>query len=233
MTIAVLSSFLLDWFAVALEWRKIKPVSKILAMVMVILWTLSVAGWSPDALIILLLLAQLFGLSGDIFLLLADRWFFAGLGAFLIGHIFYTAIIFIDIISSINANLRMHSFIVALIVAVIFWGLVLLIIYRFFKRDYFIKHNKGKRLWTLVQIYIWGLSGLTALTVFRILIQYEPTVQMVLLPIGALLFLLSDIILAYDRFVKPILKGQLWVHMTYHLGQFSLAVGFLSIMGRI
>ena len=233
MTIAVLGGFLLDWFAVAFDWWKIKPAAKILAMLMVILWTLFAVGWSPGALMILLLLAQLFGLAGDIFLLFADRWFFAGLGAFLIGHLFYAALIFSDIASSGNLDLSMPSIIFSIFLSLVFWGLILLIVYRVFKRDNFLRHRRGRLLWNLVQVYTWILSGLSALTVFRVLIQSDPTAQMFLLPVGGGLFLLSDILLAYDRFVHRISKGQLWVHVTYHLAQFSLAVGFLSIMGHI
>ena len=117
MTIAVLGSFLLDWFAVALEWRRIKPAAKVFAMVMVILWTLFIVGWSTDAFIILLLLAQLFGLTGDIFLIFAEHWFFDGLGAFLIGHLFYNALIFSDIVSSDNLDLTTSSIIFPIILS--------------------------------------------------------------------------------------------------------------------
>jgi uncharacterized membrane protein YhhN len=182
---------------------------------------------------ILLLLAQLFGLAGDIFLLFADRWFFAGLGAFLIGHLFYTALVFTDIFPSDNLDLLTPTIIFPTLLSLIFWGAVLLIVYRVFKRDCFLQHRKGRLLWNLLQVYTWILSGLSALTLFRVLIQSDPTAQMFLLPVGGGLFLLSDILLAYDRFVHPIPKGQLWVHVTYHLAQFSLAVGFLSIMGHI
>jgi len=233
MTSAVFAAFLLDWFVVAFERQKIKPLTKILAMVMVIFWTLQGVRWSPDAYIILLLLAQLFGLTGDIFLLLADKWFFAGLGAFLIGHFFYASLIFFDIFSSINSTTLMKSLFVPMIIAVVFWGVMLLIIYRFFKREYFVMHRKGKMLWRLLQVYIWVLSGLSAMTVFWTLSQSNTTLQMVLLPVGGILFLLSDTVLAYNRFVHPIPKGQLWVRITYHLAQFSLAAGFLSLMGRI
>jgi len=230
MTIAVLCSFLLDWFAVGFEWRKIKPIAKVLAMVMVILWTLSAVGWVTDFFIILLLLGQLLGLTGDIFLLFPDRWFFAGLGAFLIGHLIYAALIFYDIASSDNFDLSLPSTLFPITISLIFWCVVLLFAYHIFKRDYFLQHAKGELLWNLVQVYTWILSGLFALILFRTLIQSDLTVQFFLLPIGGGLFLLSDILLGYNRFVNPIPKGQLWVHMTYHLAKFSLAAGFLAFL---
>lgn len=233
MLIVVLGSFILDWAAVAFGWWKIKPVAKILAMVTLIIWTLFIVDWSPDSLIILLLLAQFFGLAGDTFLLLSKRWFFAGLGAFLIGHLFYIALIFSDMFTTINLGWSMPGILFPILVILIFWAMVLFAVYRVFKPDHFLHHRKGSLLWKWIQIYLWILSGLTSLAVFRVLVQPDLNTLMVFLPLGAVLFLLSDIILAYDRFVKPISRGQLRVHMTYHLGQFCLAVGFLAITGHI
>ncbi len=45
---------------------------------------------------------------------------------------------------------------------------------------------------------------------------------------GGLLFLTSDSILAYNRFVKPQPQGQLKTHITYHLGQVGLIAGALT-----
>jgi uncharacterized membrane protein YhhN len=233
MVVAVLGSFLLDWTAVAFGWRKIKPLAKVLAMISLILWTLFVVDWSPDILIIFLVLAQMFGLTGDILLLFPERGFFAGLGAFLVGHLLYAYLIFFDIFKSSNLDLSISRLLFPILITFVFWGVVLFAVYRVFKRDHFLQHRKGRLLWNLVQIYSWILSGLTALTVFRVLVQPNPPVQLGYLPLGGVLFLLSDIILAYDRFVKPIPRGQLWVHMTYHLGQFCLGAGFLMMMGHI
>ena len=232
MTFAVLGIFILDWVAVAFEWRKIKPATKVIAMVMVALWTLSNVCWSPNAQMILLLLAQLFGLAGDIFLLFKHRWFIAGLGAFLVGHLFYVALIFSDLASSNYLELSIPSPMFPATLALIFLGLILMIVYNLFKREHFLKHRKGRLLWNSLQVYLWILSGLTVLIFFRFLIQPNPTIQNALLPIGGGLFLLSDILLAYDRFVHPISNRQLWGHVTYHLAQFSLAAGFLSILGH-
>ena len=44
---------------------------------------------------------------------------------------------------------------------------------------------------------------------------------------GAALFLLSDTLLAIDRFVRPIPRGSLSVHVTYHLAQGLLVLSLL------
>jgi uncharacterized membrane protein YhhN len=233
MTAAVFASFLWDWCAVAFNWRKLKPITKILAMVMVILWTLFNVSWSPDRFVLLLILAQVFGLIGDIFLLLPGRWFLGGLGAFLIGHLFYIALIVINLVSSTAINLSLNAHNKMISITSVLWGMLLWVIYQVFKRDYFTGRHHGKVLWFLVQVYIWVLSGLMVMSLFRALIQPAEDVKIWLLAFGGVLFLVSDLILAYNRFVKPVRQAQLWVHISYHLAQISLAAGVLSIFGHI
>ncbi|MDT8381808.1 MAG: lysoplasmalogenase [Brevefilum sp.] len=231
MTLLVFVGFLFDWLAVALNWRKIKPIAKILALTLVILWTMDKVSWSINLLILLLLLAQLFGLVGDIFLLLSKRWFLPGLGAFLVGHLFYIALLMIDL--AFVVNLSINELFFPAVIAAVLWGFTLWIVYGIFKQEHFISHRHGKVLWVLVELYIWVLSGLMFLTFVRFFLQpgFEQTLW--LLPAGGLLFLISDTLLAYDRFVSRINRGQLWVHMTYHLAQFCLAWGFLVIFRQI
>lgn len=231
MTLVVFAGFLLDWLAVAFNWRKIKPIAKILAMTLVILWTLDNVSWSINLLILLLLLAQLFGLFGDILLLLSSRWFLPGLGAFLVGHLFYITLIVINL--AFVLDLSFNTLIYPAVIAAVLWGFTLWIVYSIFKQEHFTSHHNGKVLWVLVQLYIWILSGLMFLTFVHFFLQPGFDQKLWLLPVGGVLFLISDTLLAYDRFVSRIDRGQLWVHMTYHLAQFCLAWGFLLIFKQI
>jgi len=225
MTHLVFAGFILDWLAVAFDWRKIKPIAKILAMTLVILWTQENISWTFNLLILLLLLAQLFGLIGDILLLLSHRWFLLGLGAFLVGHIFYIGLLIINLVFVVY--LSYNALIYPVVIAAVLWGFALWIVYSIFKQEHFISHRHGRVLWVLVELYIWILSGLMFLTFVRFLLQPGLDRTLWLLPAGGVLFLISDTLLAYDRFVSKINRGQLWVHMTYHLAQFCLAGGFL------
>jgi uncharacterized membrane protein YhhN len=45
--------------------------------------------------------------------------------------------------------------------------------------------------------------------------------------VGACAFLVSDTLLAVDRFVRPVRRGTLWVHSTYHVAQVLLVVSLL------
>jgi alkenylglycerophosphocholine hydrolase len=45
--------------------------------------------------------------------------------------------------------------------------------------------------------------------------------------LGAVLFLVSDTLLAWNRFIRPVPAGTLAVHITYHLAQGLLVLSLL------
>ena len=49
----------------------------------------------------------------------------------------------------------------------------------------------------------------------------------VLVSCGALLFLFSDVLLAVDRFIRPLPTARLWKRVTYQLGQLAIIAGVL------
>jgi uncharacterized membrane protein YhhN len=231
LTIAVLGGFGLDWFAVGLNWKKLKLIAKPLAMVLVILWTLNAASWQLDLAVRLLLAAQVFGLAGDVFLMLSKRWFLFGLAAFLVGHLLYLSLITISLINWMASMDKISLPLTQIFFSLALYGIILDVFYRVFKplKDSAAQQHK---LWPAVQLYGWVLAGLVALGILFFLIQEPSFWGYSLLPIGAFLFLVSDFLLAYDRFISSVKYGQLLVHVTYHLAQFSLAIGFVvSIIG--
>jgi hypothetical protein len=52
-----------------------------------------------------------------------------------------------------------------------------------------------------------------------------------LVGLGAFLFFLSDIILAWHRFVAPIRNGRIYNIAAYHLGQIGLIAGVIGQYG--
>ena len=44
---------------------------------------------------------------------------------------------------------------------------------------------------------------------------------------GALLFLFSDVLLAFDRFIRPLPTARIWKRVTYQLGQLAIITGVL------
>jgi alkenylglycerophosphocholine hydrolase len=231
LTIAVFSGFLLDWAAVWFNWHSVKPFSKPMAMVLVILWSLTAVSWQVNLLLSLLLMAQIFGLVGDVCLLFPRRWFKWGLHSFFVGHLFYIGILTLLIIEAhatggVSQNVY-RWFVLSLVV----WGLQLGGFYLIFKPVSELQLI-SRSLWVAVQMYASLLSGMVALTFLTVVVL--PGVSWRLMPLlsGSVLFFISDTLLAYDKFVSNLLKGRLWVRITYHLAQFCLAWGFISIIER-
>jgi alkenylglycerophosphocholine hydrolase len=232
IALGVLGVFVLDWLAVGFSWIRIERVTKPLAMILVILWTMAVAGWSMQSMIVLLLLAQLFGLAGDILLMLPSRWFLAGLSAFLVGHLLYISLLVwnIDLVAQVGGFPDLSLWWVVFVL--IIWAVALLFFYRFVA-------PKSPRLtmplmlWMPIQVYGWVLSGVLILSILAVLLAPAFSVSLLFLPVGAFLFYISDSLLAYDRFTRKMPQIRVWVMMTYHLAQFSLAWGFLDYMGYV
>jgi len=230
LTGVVLFVFLMDWLAVVFSWRKIEIVLKPLAMVLVTLWTLNAAGWAVESLIFKLVFAQVFGLAGDIFLLLNARWFLMGLGAFLLGHLVYILMMGSQIIAAVEKTGLPSNWARWLAAGFVVWGLLLAVFYK-------IIAPKSPRLtmplmlWIPIQVYGWILSGLVVMSILLIATMERVTIGLIILLVGTLLFFLSDSLLAYDRFKRKMPRVRVWIMITYHLAQFTLAAGFLVIRG--
>ncbi len=143
-----------------------------------------------------------FSLVGDIFLMLPGHHFVKGLAAFLIAHIcyigaFYLPVRQVDITKTI----------------LIFIGLGLLV-------GRLIAPGLGK---LKVPVFIYMLviitMGWQAFTLWRL----SPIPQAGLALIGALLFILSDSILAINRFRYKFYLAQACILSTYYLAQWLIA----------
>jgi len=49
----------------------------------------------------------------------------------------------------------------------------------------------------------------------------------ILVSIGAVLFCISDSMLAYDRFITKIPNAHVWIMMTYHMAQILIVAGVI------
>jgi len=177
-----------------------------------------------------LILAQISGLIGDVFLLLNSRWFILGLCAFLIGHLLYIGLIGWGIIVVCSHFGVRNNIFLPLIVTTLAFILMLIVFYRIIAPKSPHLTLPG-RLWASMQVYGWVLGGLVAMSLLSVMIANIYSYSMLYLPIGAILFFISDSILAYDRFNKKIPRIRVWIMMSYHLAQFSLAVGFTNMWG--
>ncbi len=232
MTVVVFAIFFADWLTVGFSWRKTEYILKPASMAMVILWTCVAAGWMFEALLILFIFGQTAGLAGDIFLMLSPRWFLAGLASFLVGHLFYIGLIGRQIITATREFGLNHYAVWWVVLIIIIWAVML----RFFYRIVIPEAPRLKMLryfWVLVQVYAWILGILVMVSFLLVTIPANYSPAMLFLPAGALLFFISDSLLAYDRFTRKTPAIRLWVMVTYHLAQFGLAAGFLVALGII
>ncbi|MEQ8218796.1 MAG: lysoplasmalogenase [Arenibacter sp.] len=159
------------------------------------------------------LLALFFSLLGDIFLLydhLTPLYFMLGLIAFLLAHLTYSLVFFIQGKTIFKKAIRL----VALLLLV--YGITLFII---------LQDNLGN-LKIPVIIYILGILAM-AVTAFSRKDQVDPT-SFKLVFIGAMFFVLSDSILAINKFLVAIPGSHILVMGTYATAQYLIVRGLLA-----
>jgi uncharacterized membrane protein YhhN len=88
---------------------------------------------------------------------------------------------------------------------------------------------KGKEK-PVTTIYGGILLLMALMTIFRLPMLEILDPRFLYVWLGALLFVLSDGILAVDRFHKKISRGMVWIMSTYAIGQFFIAYG-LALLG--
>ena len=202
---------ILDWVAVAKKWKRIEYVTKPGTMIALILWFGMMGGFAGNT--IWFALGLVFSVAGDVFLMLPNERFIAGLISFLLAHIFY---IFGFIQTPIIFGLP------ALVI-----GLLLIItssqIYRRIAVGLVAGGNNKLKIPVLAYTTVITLMAFTALCT---LINPSWNVLAALsASAGALLFYLSDTFLAWNKFVNPLPFARLRTMATYHLGQFLIIIG--------
>ncbi|MBE7188039.1 lysoplasmalogenase [Jatrophihabitans endophyticus] len=196
-----------DWVAVGFGLRRVEFAFKpaVLALLVAAAATADLGPEKPWVVVALAL-----GLAGDVGLLLAapDRLtvpFLAGLGAFLVGHGFW-------IVAFVRRGLHPLPAVAGVLVALGVAGLVLRPVLR-------AVHTEGGRpLTAVVALYVLVLAAMSVLAV---------STGLALVAAGGVAFLVSDAVLAHDRFVRPVRRGHLVVMITYHAAQFLLLTGLL------
>lgn len=160
-----------------------------------------------------ILLALFFSLLGDIFLLydhLSPMYFMLGLIAFLLAHITYALVFLIQGKSILKKKMPL----VAILLLV--YGTTLFII---------LQDNLGT-LKIPVIIYILGILAM-AITAYSRKDQVGPT-SFKLVFIGAVFFILSDSILAINKFLITVPGSHILVMGTYATAQYLIVRGLLA-----
>lgn len=166
-------------------------------------------------------LALFFSLLGDLALLFSKRFFMAGLGAFLLAHLFY--------IIGFNQSpppWQAGSLLLLLVVGGLFYLIRRRVVGSLQRR------SSPTLLKTAVSIYSVVLSLMLLSALLTLLRPDWPPAAAGLAALGGGLFFCSDSLLALDRFDHALPNGQLLVHITYHLGQIALIGGALLRYAR-
>jgi uncharacterized membrane protein YhhN len=194
---------LADWAAVARRRPDLESVAKpaVLVILVLLAWLLRADSVDYGA---QLLVGLVLCLVGDVVLLgRSDRAFLGGLIAFLAAHVAYIAA-FRRIPG--EAPIWWGVLTVAIVVAAVIVTAILPIL------------RASGRDGIPLLVYALVVGGMAALAW---------ATGLVVVGIGATLFLASDALIAFDRFVRPVAWGQLVVHITYHLGQLLIVLGML------
>lgn len=192
-------------------WPKLEYIVKPAVMICLFIWLVTTAGLQGA--LLWFGIGILLSLAGDIFLLFIDRFFMFGLIAFLLGHIAYL----IGFNIPIPQNPSVWSFVIAIVIG--------LSAVRVLRRIVAGVRAKQKRLVVPVIVYstVITLMLLSALLTLSRL-DWDATAAL-LVSLGAFLFYISDIILAWNRFVAPIKNSRMLNIGIYHLAQIAIVVG--------
>lgn len=219
-SIAALLLAALEAAAVSKNLRRLEYVAKPAVMLCLFLWLYSSTGLQDNAL--WFGVGILFSLVGDVLLMLSLgrlSLFLAGLVAFLFAHFAYIAG-FRQALTVVNA----WSFILISIIVVS--------VSRLLRRVIGAMHVKGQnKLVVPVAVYGTVISAMLYAAMSTFYDSNWKAGAALLVSLGAFLFWISDLILAWNKFVSPIKNGRLFNITTYHLGQICLVAGIISQFG--
>lgn len=215
---AALICALVDWYSVWQKNRQIEGVVKPLTMIFLISW-MYFLGLDENILrtnLVYFIIGLGLCLIGDIFLFLPPGKFFVpGLVAFLLGHVSY--------IVGFGWFENLSKFMIPFL---IYLTVIMVIGIRVMSRMIVgLRQQKKERLTIPLVFYAFVISMMLGSAGYRFFDQNWKTAGAYLVTIGALLFYVSDVLNAWERFVNKFSHDRLIIMVTYHLGQFGLAVG--------
>jgi uncharacterized membrane protein YhhN len=208
----------LESLALWKKWIRLEYLAKPGVMIILFLWLWTSTGLSGAAL--WFGLGILLSLTGDVLLMISlDRLFMAGLVAFLLAHLAYL----------IGFNIPIPE--------ISAWGFFLAIMVglggmRAIRRILAALEFSGQ-VRIRIPIIIYGtVISLMLLSAMMKLNDFTWNANAgVLVSVGAFMFYISDIILAWHKLVAPIHNGRIYNIGAYHLGQITLIAGVIAQFG--
>jgi sterol desaturase/sphingolipid hydroxylase (fatty acid hydroxylase superfamily)/uncharacterized membrane protein YhhN len=184
----------------AVGWIELHRVFKPLAMLLAMAWVLQRAGWLRQAgrFDLKLLAALVLCLAGDVFLML-QGFFIPGLVSFLAAHLCYLALFR----QGVRWFPRRGALVATLLAAAVMYAILL--------------PHLGPVLKVAVAAYALVIAAMAGQAIGRAVVLRDGASLAV--AVGAVLFMLSDALLAINRFASPIPLAQFWVLATYYAAQ--------------
>lgn len=158
---------------------------------------------------IITILALGLSLFGDTLLLFENEnsgFFIAGLISFLLAHICYI------IVFSKDRHPKKYKYIFFLMLAaysVFFFQLI---------------HEGLSSMLIPVLMYVLVILGMVSTAFLR---RLDPLLSYNLILGGAFLFLISDSLLAYNKFYSPVENANIWIMFTYAMAQLCIVIGLI------
>jgi uncharacterized membrane protein YhhN len=157
---------------------------------------------------LLIFSALIFSLIGDVFLALPPKYLMSGIALFLIVHILYLA--------AFSTSFRQNT------LMIIPGSILLSASYVYFNKIK--KHLKELKIPVIVYIVIINLMVISAFS--SLTDKNTSVVKAALVVTGALLFYISDMFVAWDRFVKPF-RIHYFEYILYYAAQQILALSVI------
>jgi uncharacterized membrane protein YhhN len=201
--VLALAAALVDWWAVAGDRRRVEYAAKPTVLILLIVAALALDP-VDDTVRAWFVLGLAASLVGDVVLMLPRLPFAGGLGAFLLAHLAYMAGFLVNGLS--GGPLLVGLAVAAVGSAVVGPGLVAGV------------RRRDRRLVGPVRAYMVVIAAMVALAVGT---------GDLLAAAGALAFFVSDALLGWGRFVRPVAGGRVVVHVTYHGAQ-AMLVAWLA-----
>ncbi len=154
--------------------------------------------------------ALVFSYLGDVLLMFADRqetFFLLGLGAFLLAHLAYIKA-FLSKMDGEKIKFRPHP--VISIMALLYLGVMIYMLFP--KLDLVMR----------IAVAAYGMVISTMLVVATGLRHVLNSVSYGFLISGAILFVISDSMIAFNKFLIPIPLSGFWIMLTYILAQYLI-----------
>lgn len=222
MNILLIAAFVfaaLQALAVWKNWLKLEYIAKPAVMLALFLWLFASVGL--DGALLWFGLGILLSLVGDVFLMISlNRFFMFGLVAFLLAHVAYV----------IGFNIPVPQ--------ISLWGIVFAVMIgiggaRVIRRilDPLPARGQG-HLRAPIIAYGIVISVMLLSAMMKLMDISWSASAAGWVSIGAFLFYISDIILAWNKFVTPIQHGRIYNIAAYHLGQIALIAGVIAQFSR-